>query len=120
MTLRHQDRSLRLQLRMGGAHAALNALAALAAVVAADEDIEAAAARIEMLEARAGRGQIHRLGREMLLVDDSYNSSPPALASVLETLRLSQPRGRKVLITSADHLGTALKGNIGTHITCEE
>jgi len=33
-----------------------------------------------------------------VLVDDSYNSSPPALASVLETLRLSEPNGRRVLI----------------------
>ena len=34
----------------------------------------------------------------MLLIDDSYNSSPPALAAVLETLRLSEPRGRRVLL----------------------
>jgi UDP-N-acetylmuramoyl-tripeptide--D-alanyl-D-alanine ligase len=34
----------------------------------------------------------------MLVVDDSYNSSPPAMGSVLETLRLSEPRGRRVLV----------------------
>ena len=34
----------------------------------------------------------------MLLIDDSYNSNPPAVAAVLETLRLSEPPGRRVLV----------------------
>jgi UDP-N-acetylmuramoyl-tripeptide--D-alanyl-D-alanine ligase len=98
LVLRYQGRAYQLQLRMGGAHAAYNALAALAVIAAAGEPLEAAAARIEQLEAGPGRGKIHRLGHEMLLIDDSYNSSPPALAAVLETLRLSEPNRRKVLV----------------------
>lgn len=98
LSVRHKDKVLKLQLSMGGAHAAHNALAALATVAASGEDLVAAAERIERLEAGPGRGRLHRLGREMLLVDDSYNSSPPALASVLDTLRLSESTGRKVLI----------------------
>jgi len=98
MTFRHGDRSRRLQLRLGGAHAAFNALAALAVVAAVGEDLDAAAERMERLEAGAGRGRVHRLRHGMILVDDSYNSSPAALASILETLRLSEPPGRRVLV----------------------
>jgi len=98
LTFQHQDRSTRVQLRIGGAHAAFDALAALAVVVAAGEDPLAAAERMERLEPGAGRGRVHGLARGMQLVDDSYNSSPPALASVLDTLKLSEPRGRRVLV----------------------
>jgi UDP-N-acetylmuramoyl-tripeptide--D-alanyl-D-alanine ligase len=98
LTLRHKTRTIRMQLRIGGAHAAQDALAALAAVVAAGGDIVAAATRMEQVEPGPGRGRLHVLRRGMLLVDDSYNSSPPALAAVLETMRISEPRGRRVLI----------------------
>jgi len=98
MSFRYRNRSHRLQLRLGGAHAAFNALAALAVVAAVGEDIEAAATRMEQVEAGPGRGKVHRLKHGTLLVDDSYNSSPAALASILETLRLSEPEGRRVLV----------------------
>jgi UDP-N-acetylmuramoyl-tripeptide--D-alanyl-D-alanine ligase len=51
------------------------------------------------VEAGPGRGQVHHLARNLTVVDDSYNSSPAALASVLETLRASRSQpGRKVLV----------------------
>jgi len=98
LTFRYNDETIRVQLRIGGAHAAHNALAALAVVAASGEDVRAAAEQMEQVEAGQGRGKIHRLRRGIMVVDDSYNSSPPALASVLETLRLSDPRGRRVLV----------------------
>jgi len=98
LTFRHRGESLRVQLKMAGTHSAVNALAALATVVAAGEDLHAAAERIEQLEAGPGRGQLHRLERGIVLVDESYNCSPPALASVLDTLRTSEPAGRRVLV----------------------
>jgi UDP-N-acetylmuramoyl-tripeptide--D-alanyl-D-alanine ligase len=98
LIFRHEDETIRVQLKIGGAHAAHNALAALATVKACGEDILHAAARMEQLEPGTGRGKLHHLTRGILLVDDSYNSSPPALASVLETMRLSEPRGRRVLV----------------------
>jgi len=98
LTVSHADRSYRMQLKIGGGHAALNALAALATVAAAGGDIETAAGRIEQLEAGVGRGQVHDLRRGIQVVDDCYNASPSAMASVLETLRLSDPRGRRVVV----------------------
>ena len=98
LSFTHAGKRRRVQLSIGGGHSALNALAALAAVVAAGGDVDEAAARMEHVEPGAGRGRIHRLGRGIVLVDDSYNSSPAALASVLETLRLSEPQGRRVMV----------------------
>jgi len=94
----HEATTRRVQLRIGGAFTAQNALAALAALFAAGVNLDEATARIEQVEAGPGRGQVHRLDREMLLIDDSYNSNPPAVAAVLETLRLSDPPGRRVLV----------------------
>jgi UDP-N-acetylmuramoyl-tripeptide--D-alanyl-D-alanine ligase len=98
LTFAYRNETIRVQLSMGGAHAARNALAALATVAAVGQDVHAAAQRMERVDAGDGRGKVHQLARGMLLVDDSYNSSPPALASVLETLRLSEPQGRRVLV----------------------
>jgi UDP-N-acetylmuramoyl-tripeptide--D-alanyl-D-alanine ligase len=98
LTFRYRDRDRKLQLAMGGAHSAFNTIAALAVVAAAGEDLDAAARRIEQVQAGPGRGKVHRLARGMILIDDSYNCSPAALASILETLRLSEAQGRKVLV----------------------
>jgi len=98
MRFTHEGRQRRLQLSLGGGHAAANALAAMAVVAAAGGDLDDAAPRMERVEPGAGRGKVHRLERDIVLVDDSYNSSPAALASVLETLRLSEPRGRRVMV----------------------
>jgi UDP-N-acetylmuramoyl-tripeptide--D-alanyl-D-alanine ligase len=98
IAFRYRDKSYRVQLRLGGVHSAFNALAAAAGVVAAGSDLMQALERMEQIEAGPGRGEVHRLRSGMMLVDDSYNSSPSAMASVLETLRISEPRGRRVLV----------------------
>ncbi|MCP3981632.1 MAG: UDP-N-acetylmuramoyl-tripeptide--D-alanyl-D-alanine ligase [bacterium] len=95
---RYQDQRRQVHLRIGGAHAAFNALAALAGVVAVGGDLDAAADSLEQVEPGAGRGRVHRLDRDIVVVDDSYNSSPSALASILETLRVSETTGRRVLV----------------------
>lgn len=98
LKFRHKEHSFHVQLRIGGAHAAHDALAAAATVVAAGGDVAGAVERMERVEAGPGRGKVYHLARGMLLVDDSYNCSPPALASVLDTMKGSEPRGRRVLV----------------------
>jgi UDP-N-acetylmuramoyl-tripeptide--D-alanyl-D-alanine ligase len=98
IVFRYADQSYRLQLKLGGVHSAFNALTAAAAVVAAGSELLPALERMEQIEAGPGRGAVHQLRHGMMLVDDSYNSSPSAMASVLETLRVSDPRGRRVLV----------------------
>ena len=106
-----------VRLKMGGAHAAFNALAALAAVVAAGEELDPAIELIRQVEPGPGRGKVHQLERGILLVDDSYNCSPAALASVLDTFKLAEPRGRKVLVLGdmqeLGHLSEALHREAG-------
>ncbi len=89
---------LHLELRLPGAHSASNALAAIAAVHAAGEDLASAARAMEAVEVGPGRGRILRLADDVVLIDDSYNSNPAALAAVLETLRATPSEGRKILI----------------------
>ena len=98
MKFRHKETVREVKLRIGGAHSAFNALAAFAGIVTLGADLDAAVERVQRLEPGPGRGQIHHLQHSMLLVDETYNSSPSALASLLETLRLSEPPGRRVLI----------------------
>jgi len=84
--------------RVGGAHAALDALAAAATVVACGVPIEPALDALTFMEPAPGRGRISELPGPMTLVDDTYNSNPEALASVLRTLGASSPAGRRVLV----------------------
>ena len=98
LRFRHADRTYSVQLRLGGGHSAFNALAALAVVVACGADVQAAIGGMERLEAGPGRGEVRQLDRGIVVVDDSYNSSPSALASVLDTLRLTETAGRRVLV----------------------
>jgi UDP-N-acetylmuramoyl-tripeptide--D-alanyl-D-alanine ligase len=98
LTFRYRGLPRSLVLRLGGTHAALDALAALAGVAAAGEDLDAASAAMSAVEPAAGRGRTHRLVGGALLVDDSYNSNPAALESVLGTMRGTTVTGRKVLV----------------------
>jgi UDP-N-acetylmuramoyl-tripeptide--D-alanyl-D-alanine ligase len=98
LVLRHGDLSLRLQLQLAGAHNAWNALAAMTAVIAVGAEAGAAAAAMARVEPAPGRCRIHRLDAGVLVVDDSYNSSPQALAAILQTLRHCHPAGRKLMV----------------------
>jgi UDP-N-acetylmuramoyl-tripeptide--D-alanyl-D-alanine ligase len=98
LTFVHEGTPYALPLRVGGAHAALDALAAAAAVVAAGAPLEPAIAAMAAMEPAPGRGRISRLPGDVAVVDDTYNSNPEALASVLGTLATSEPAGRRVLV----------------------
>ena len=50
------------------------------------------------LEPPPGRGRVHSLPHGVTLVDDTYNSNPAALASVLKTMSATPVTGRKVLV----------------------
>jgi UDP-N-acetylmuramoyl-tripeptide--D-alanyl-D-alanine ligase len=98
LTFSYQGRSHAVPLKVGGAHAALDALAAAAAVVALGAPLEPALAAMSAMEPASGRGRITQLPGGIAIVDDTYNSNPEALASVLGTLAASQPAGRRVLV----------------------
>lgn len=98
LEFRAGERRYKVRLKMGGSHSAYNALAALAVVHAAGEQLEPAIRAIEEVEPGPGRGRIMNLDGDVLLIDDSYNSNPSALGSMLETLRNTSIAGRKILV----------------------
>lgn len=98
LTFEHARRSHTLALKIGGAHAAHDALAAIAAVAACGLPLGPALEAIAGVEAAPGRGRLTRLPADVVVIDDTYNSNPEALASVLGTLKASAPAGRRVLV----------------------
>jgi UDP-N-acetylmuramoyl-tripeptide--D-alanyl-D-alanine ligase len=85
-----------LTLSLLGAHNAHNAMAALAVAREAGVDEAAAAAALASLTAGDKRGEVlHLLGATIL--NDSYNSNPEALRSMIRTLA-SRPAQRRILI----------------------
>jgi len=86
----------RVNLELPGLHQSENLLAAAAAGSALGLTADEIAATSSGLKAAPHRGRLYRLADEILLVDDSYNASPLAMARMLELLA-SVP-GRRVAV----------------------
>jgi UDP-N-acetylmuramoyl-tripeptide--D-alanyl-D-alanine ligase len=84
-------------LQLLGQHNAANAIAGLAVALEAGVDMDAAIAKLESLTAGDKRGQILEIaGAEIL--NDSYNSNPEALRSMIRTLVSRPVHGRRILV----------------------
>jgi UDP-N-acetylmuramoyl-tripeptide--D-alanyl-D-alanine ligase len=83
-------------LQMLGAHNATNAIAGLAVALEAGVDLDAALAALSQLTAGDKRGQLLEIGGATIL-NDSYNSNPEALHSMIATL-VSRPGTRRILV----------------------
>jgi UDP-N-acetylmuramoyl-tripeptide--D-alanyl-D-alanine ligase len=83
-------------LQLLGAHNASNAMAALAVALEAGVDIDAAARALESLAPGDKRGQVIELNGVTIL-NDSYNSNPEALQSMIHTLA-ARPAARRILV----------------------
>ncbi|MGA2673629.1 MAG: UDP-N-acetylmuramoyl-tripeptide--D-alanyl-D-alanine ligase [Terracidiphilus sp.] len=85
-----------LTLHLLGAHNASNALAGLAVALEAGVELDAAAAALESLTPGDKRGEVMEIGGATIL-NDSYNSNPEALRSMIRTLA-GRPAGRRILV----------------------
>ena len=92
---REQEGALRLQLL--GRHNAQNTMAGLAVALEAGVDMDAALAALRGLTAADKRGQVFELAGATVL-NDSYNSNPEALRSMIRTLAARPAEGRRILI----------------------
>ncbi len=95
-----EGRTLDLRLPVPGRHMALNALAALAAVLALGGDIRRAAEALADFVPVAGRGVRRTLklpGGPALLLDESYNANGASVRAALAVLAL-QPAARRVAV----------------------
>jgi UDP-N-acetylmuramoyl-tripeptide--D-alanyl-D-alanine ligase len=75
-----------------------NVLAATAVAVEFGIPLDAIAARAARLRPSDRRGAIHRLRGGVMLVDDSYNSSPSALKRALDVVAKEPRAARKVAV----------------------
>jgi UDP-N-acetylmuramoyl-tripeptide--D-alanyl-D-alanine ligase len=94
--LRAHEREADLTLHLLGAHNALNAMAGLAVALEAGVDLNAAVAALGTLSAGDKRGEILEIAGATIL-NDSYNSNPEALRSMIHTLA-TRPGRRRILV----------------------
>jgi UDP-N-acetylmuramoyl-tripeptide--D-alanyl-D-alanine ligase len=91
------EREGQFTLKLLGAHNASNALAGLAVALEAGVDLEAAVRALEQLNAGDKRGQVIEAAGATIL-NDSYNSNPEALRSMIRTLAARPAEGRRILV----------------------
>ncbi len=108
LTIAGPDLVLHSSLHCVGKHFLYNLIGAVAAAHSCGLDKEDLKASIPRLGALRGRGQILRVGG-LCLWDDSYNSNPAAVASLLQTLQSISGVNRIVLV-----LGTMLELGSGS------
>jgi UDP-N-acetylmuramoyl-tripeptide--D-alanyl-D-alanine ligase len=83
-------------LNLLGAHNAQNAVAGLAVALEAGVPLDAAVAALESLTPGSKRGEVLEIGGATIL-NDSYNSNPEALQSMIHTLAV-RPAKRRILV----------------------
>jgi UDP-N-acetylmuramoyl-tripeptide--D-alanyl-D-alanine ligase len=93
----------RFRMPVPGRHWVINALAVLAAALAAGAAVDRVAAALEELEALPGRGRRHDLAwrhGSLTVIDESYNASPAAMRAALAVLAATEPAdgGRRVAV----------------------
>lgn len=86
-----------------GRHWAMNSLCVLAAVLAADGNVDQAAEALAELQPAKGRGQIHRVaisGGDIIVIDESYNASPVSMKAALAVLggQIPQAASRRIAV----------------------
>jgi UDP-N-acetylmuramoyl-tripeptide--D-alanyl-D-alanine ligase len=91
------EREGSVTLQLLGAHNASNAMAGLAVALEAGVDLDAAVAAIASLTAGDKRGQVIEIAGATFL-NDSYNSNPEALRSMIRTLASRPAAGRRILV----------------------
>ena len=92
-----------IPLRLWGRHAAENALAALAVAVTLGLDPDEVSPLLAAVEPMRGRGRVHHLPGDVLLVDESYNANPTAVRTVLDALAEARD-GRRLVAVLGDML----------------
>ncbi len=102
-------RTLDFEIGAPGRHWAMNLTGALLAIAALGADAEVAAASFASIATPKGRGQRHTValpaGGTFLLIDDSYNASPPSMRAAFAVLASAVlPQGGRRIAVLGDML----------------
>lgn len=95
---------LRVSFPLDGYHNIMNALAASAASFAAGIDPEQIAGSLSSVEAPPQRGVVMRFAHGFTVLNDSYNSNPDALISMVNTLAEGSPPGSRKIVVAGEML----------------
>ncbi len=99
-----EDLHREIHLHLIGRHNVLNALAAISTGLLSDIDIDTCCVAVEEMRPTEKRGRVVEF-RGARLVDDTYNSNPRALASMVEALRHTPAERRFVIAGEMLELG---------------
>jgi UDP-N-acetylmuramoyl-tripeptide--D-alanyl-D-alanine ligase len=99
------DGEAALTLRVPGAHAVVDALAAAAVAAQFGIGVDVVAQRLAGFEAPSQRGRVHVGLNGARIYDDTYNSSPASLSAALDTLGATRAKRRVAVIGDMLELG---------------
>ncbi len=102
--LAYKGSSRSIQLNVSGIHNVKNALAAAAIGLCLDEPLEHIAKGLAAFEGVKGRFQSIPLGKEILLIDDSYNANPSAFKAALHSALPMVPKEGRFIVALGDML----------------
>ena len=107
MSLRTPAGAAQFKLHVAGLHNVKNALASAACALAAGAPLDAITAGLEAFAPVKGRSQVksfHREGREVTLVDDTYNANPDSVRAAIDVLA-ALPGPRWLLLGDMGEVG---------------
>ena len=96
------DDSAAVSFPLNGRHNVSNALAAAAAGYCFKMSAREIAAALETVELPPQRGEILRFKNDLVVVDDSYNSNPDALLSMIETLAANGKNAKRLIVVAGE------------------
>jgi len=104
---------LRCTLRIAGRHNVVNALAAIACALATGVSLEDIARGLDAFEPVKGRSRSSALqlrgGREIVLVDDTYNANPDSVRAAIDVLA-EMPGPRLLVLGDMGEVGNQAEG----------
>ena len=116
-TLRTPAGTSPVKFRLSGRHNILNALAAAAAGHAMGVDTADIATQLEKAGSPPQRGEILRFAEGFTVVNDSYNSNPDALLSMVRTVMENGPADARRIVVAGEMLELGLDGAAIHHET---
>jgi len=98
LTIKMNQESFSTELGIFGLHNAQNIAAAIACASLLGVSMPEIKLRLSELKPPAHRGVIIQIGKNVTLVDESYNSNPSALKSSLQSVWELNPKRRRILV----------------------